>query len=132
MAEVYVMVYLNADEEDVPHWCLWTCDDHGNELVFEALGITGKNFTFNSRSVDMAKSHSRKVIPRIGRIDADVWPEVPDLLKTVPMNKEPGWNCQNWVMEAIAALKREGFLEEDEQGTAYVRFKFQEKTKTYL
>ncbi|KAK2757048.1 hypothetical protein FQN54_005017 [Arachnomyces sp. PD_36] len=132
MAEMYVVIYLNSDGWDVPHWCLWTRDDDGNELIFEALGSTGTRFTYHSRPVDMLKSESRKTTPHIGRIEADVWDEVPELLEGVPMNNDdPAWNCQNWIMEAIQALQREGYLEEDEEGLSYIRHWYQQRTDAY-
>lgn len=131
MAEVHVVIDLNANREDVPHWAIWTRDDDGDELIFEALGSEGAKFTFNCKPVSMYESSSPREAPHIGRIEADVWPDVPDLLKTVPMSNEPGWNCQNWVTQAIEALRKEGFLEEGERGTACVQSNFQKKIGTY-
>ncbi|KZF22384.1 hypothetical protein L228DRAFT_248062 [Xylona heveae TC161] len=126
MAELHVAIY-ESSPDDVPHWSLYTMDDYGNEMVFEALGSTGGEFKYNSRAVRMLLSDSLSEIPKIGRIEADVWPDVPDLLKYVPMGNRKGWNCQNWVMEAIASLKREGYLEENAAGMNYIRSKYQKK-----
>ncbi|KAK2754241.1 hypothetical protein FQN54_007120 [Arachnomyces sp. PD_36] len=129
MAEVYVAIERCADE-DVPHWCLYTMDDEGNEVTFEALGTLGEDFHFNSQPVhDLTHSESIAATPRIGRIEADVWPDVPGFLRQLPMGdlREVGWNCQNWVLEAIAALKRIGYLEEDGEGMGYLQPRYQKK-----
>lgn len=128
MAELHVAIYT-CEEEDVPHWCLYTVDDDGDGRVFEALGSTGHKFKYHTRDVDIAKSATLSETVEIGRIEADVWPEVPDLLKAVPMSKKQGWNCQNWVMEAIAALKREGYLERKKGGMSRIESKYQKKWK---
>ena len=131
MAEICVVIYLNCDPEDIPHWCLWTTDDYGSELIFEALGSTGQAFRFNSRSVRMLTSKSDKEKIPIGRIEADVWSQTHDLLKGVPMKTQAGWNCQDWVAEAIEALKEAGFLERNESGLSYVQRKYHKTRGTY-
>ncbi|KAF2257650.1 hypothetical protein CC78DRAFT_205367 [Lojkania enalia] len=131
MAELYVVIYLNCDPNDTPHWCLHSIDDDGDELIYEAFGSSGTSFRYNTRPVVMASSKSEKEQVKIGRIEADVWPEIPNLFAGVPMSTQAGWNCQNWVMEAISALKGEGFLEEEEGGLAYVQGKYQKKKGTY-
>ncbi|KAF2187219.1 hypothetical protein K469DRAFT_125718 [Zopfia rhizophila CBS 207.26] len=131
MAEMYVVMYLNCDADDTPHWCLYTVDDGGDELIFEALGSTGQAFRFHTRSVCMDRSQSRKEKIHVGRIEADVWPEVPSLLAGVPVSKQAGWNCQNWVMQAIEALKNESYLEVHDSGLANVRGKYQKKKGAY-
>lgn len=131
MADLYVAIELCADE-DIPHWCLYTVDDDGDETTFEALGFLGENFGFNSQRVHhLVDSAPISATPSIGRIEADVWPEVPDLLRQLPMGdlREEGWNCQNWVLEAIAALKQVDYLEEDEAGMVYLRSRYQKKWK---
>ncbi|KAF1993677.1 hypothetical protein P154DRAFT_567864 [Amniculicola lignicola CBS 123094] len=131
MAAIYVVIYLSCADDDKPHWCLYTIDDSGNELIFEALGSSGVTFRYNSRPVDMDKSLSEKQRVKIGRIEADVWPDIPSLFARVPMSSEVGWNCQNWVMQAISALKGENYLEEDERGVAYVQGKYQKKKEEF-
>ncbi|KAH7130650.1 hypothetical protein B0J11DRAFT_504411 [Dendryphion nanum] len=87
-----------------------------DQLIFEALGSTGQVFRYHSRSVDMDKSKSEKQRIHIGHIEADVWPEIPSLLSGVPVSTQTGWNCQNWVTQAIDALKKEHYLEENDLG----------------
>lgn len=60
-----------------------------------------------------------------------MWPEVPDLLRQLPMGDlyEEGWNCQNWVLEAIAALNHMGYLEVDQAGMANVKSRHGKKRK---
>lgn len=124
MAEVFVVIYTDCDDNDTPHWALHTVDDKADELFFEALGSTGMFFRFSSGEVDMKASESEKQMVRIGRIDADVWPEIPGLLEGVPVSTQAGWNCQNWVMQAIEALKTVHYLDEDEDGIACVGEKY--------
>ncbi|KAF2477216.1 uncharacterized protein BDR25DRAFT_44365 [Lindgomyces ingoldianus] len=131
MAEISVVICLDGHDEDVPHWCLWTLSDGGDELIFEALGVTGSSFHYNSIPVVMDKYASVKQTHRIGRIEADVWGEIPGILEGLPMSEETGWNCQNWVMQAINKLREVGYLEVDERGIAYLEEKIQEKQKTY-
>ena len=40
MATLYVAIY-KADNDDIPHWCLYTIDDYGNEQIYESLGQHG-------------------------------------------------------------------------------------------
>ena len=124
-------MHLDCQDNDTPHWCLWTQDDGGQELIFEALGSTGHAFRYHTRSVIMASSKSEKKQIKIGRIEADVWPEIPDLLAGVPMSTQSDWNCQNWVMEAITALKKVNYLEEDDSGLTYVQGKYKSKKRAY-
>jgi hypothetical protein len=131
MATIYVVIYLNCETNDTPHWCLHTVDDNEHELIFEALGSSGVIFRYNTRSVDMDSSTSKKQKVKIGRIEADVWQEIPGLFAGVPMSRQAGWNCQNWVMQAISVLQGEGYLEEDEGGIAYVQGKYQKKKREF-
>lgn len=39
------------------------------------------------------------------------------------MGSKKGWNCQNWVVEAIATLKQEDYLEENEVGMSNINSK---------
>ncbi|KAF2014549.1 hypothetical protein BU24DRAFT_423470, partial [Aaosphaeria arxii CBS 175.79] len=104
MAELSVIIYLDASIHAVPHWCLYTKGDYGEERIFEALGITGQEFNFNTSYVDMANCDIEKQIIHVGRIEADVWDEVPSILAEVPVSSQMGWNCQSWVMSAIEKL----------------------------
>jgi len=130
MAELFVAIYKGGDN-NVPHWCFATRDDSGNERIFEALGSTGINFTYHTRAVDLDKSASLTRLVKIGRIEADVWPETPEVFKSVPMSRASGWNCQNWVREGIDKLREKDYLEEDTAGTAYIMSKYQKKWKDY-
>lgn len=104
MAEMIVAIYEKGDQ-DIPHWCLASIGDYGEEKIFEANGITGQTFTYVERNVDLDKSDRLKIRVPIGRVEADIWPETPGLLRSVPMSNTPGWDCQNWVMSAINKLK---------------------------
>ena len=130
MATLYVAIYRTS-ANDIPHWCLYTIDDDGNEIIYETLGSAGASFGYNTRSVIMENSGGLYRTIEIGRIEADVWPEVADLLSRVPMSNASGWNCQNWVMQGIAALKKEDFLEEHKKGLDYIKAKYQKKFGTY-
>ncbi|KAF2790072.1 hypothetical protein K505DRAFT_391497 [Melanomma pulvis-pyrius CBS 109.77] len=93
MAEVSVAIYLVGDEGDLPNWCFWATDGDGDEVIFEALGSTGHAFRYHSKPVRMYTADSRKEAPRIGRIEADVWLGILDLLAGVPLRTKPGWTC---------------------------------------
>lgn len=120
----YVVIYFECGLNDTPHWCIHTVDDDGDQLIFEALGSTGQAFHYQSRSVNMDKSKSEKQEIHIGRIEADVWSEIPSLFSGVPVSTQAGWSCQNWVMQAIEALKKMFYLEEDNSGLESVQVKY--------
>lgn len=130
MATLYVAID-KAGGSEIPHWCLYTMDDENGERIYEALGSTGSSFRYHTKSdcIEMSEQLYRTI--KIGRIEADVWPEVADLLARVPMSNARGWNCQNWVMQGIAALKKEGCLEEHEKGTDYIKSKYQKTFGRY-
>lgn len=130
MATLYVAIY-RASDHDIPHWCLYTVGDYGNEAIYEALGSAGMSFRYNTRSAIMRNSRELYRTIKIGRIEADVWPEVAALMSRVPMSNTRGWNCQSWVMQGIAALKKEDYLEEDNKGMNYIKNKYQKKFGTY-
>lgn len=130
MATLYVAIY-RASDTDIPHWCLYTMDDYGNEAIYEALGSAGKPFRYGTRSIVLRNSRDLYRTVKIGRIEADVWTEVAALLSGVPMSDSDGWNCQSWVMQGIAALKKEDYLEENKKGMDYIKNKYQKKFGTY-
>lgn len=106
-------------------------DDENGERIYEALGSTGSSFRYHTKSDRIERSEQLYRTIKIGRIEADVWPEVADLLARVPMSNARGWNCQNWVMQGIAALKKEGYLEEHKKGTDYIKSKYQKTFGRY-
>lgn len=130
MANMIVAIYKCGDQ-DIPHWCLASIGDYGEEKVFEANGSAGQTFTYAERSIDLDNSAGLKVRVAIGRVEADIWPETPSLLRSVPISNAPGWNCQNWVMSAINTLRQTGHLEESTQGTAYLNTMYQKKWMDY-
>jgi len=130
MATLYVAIY-RASANDIPHWCLYTIDDYGNEKIYEALGSTGSPFTYHTESVVMENSERPYRTVKIGRIEADVCLEVADLLARVPMSSASGWNCQNWVMQGIAALEDEDYLEGYKKGKNYIKSKYQKEFGSY-
>ena len=108
-------------------------DDSGNEMIYEALGPTGGPYKYNTRHTTVEREEDISESPRVGRIEADVWPSIAKLLNGLPMGGTGtrGWNCQSWVMEAISALRGEGYLEEDEEGIDRVQLMYQRKWKDY-
>ena len=132
MAALYVAIYATGvSAQIIPHWAFYTEDDQGNGMVYEALGSSGHDFKYHTKYVDILTSKSLSEYPRIGRIEADVWPEVPDLLKQVPMSTKSGWNCQDWVMEAIAALARKSYFEEDAEGINRIKSLYKKTAGQY-
>lgn len=130
MAELYVAIY-QADEHDVPHWSLASRDDNGVSVIYEAVGISGSRFSYYTRHEDFEKSATLEKTQRIGRVEADVWPEVAGIFAGVPTSSRAGWNCQNWVVEAVRQLRERSYLEEDEAGLAYIGTMFQRKWADY-
>ena len=130
MATLYVAIY-RAGNDDIPHWCLYTIDDYDNEKIYEALGSTGSSFRYHTKSVSMLTSDRLYRTVKVGRIEADVWPEVAGLFARVPMSNAGGWNCQNWVMQGIAALESVDYLEGDKKGKDYIKSRYQQKFGTY-
>ena len=130
MAELHVAIYSCADQAR-PHRSLYAQDDDGNISIFEALGSAGMGFKFNNRCETMHNDERPSKVPHIGRIEADVWPDAMELLKKVPMSVGLDWNCQSWVMEAIASLNEERYLEEEEGGMAHIKKMFHKKWMEY-
>lgn len=132
MASLYVAVYKTRGF-NVPHWCLYTVDDNGDEMIFEALGPTGGPYQYHTQDATLQDSLEISETPKVGRIEADVWPEISTLLNELPLGGtgDRGWNCQSWVMEAIAALSKIGYLERDEGAIERVQKIYQKKWTEY-
>jgi hypothetical protein len=132
MASLHVAVY-KIRGFNVPHWCLYTVDDNGDEMIFEALGPTGGPYQYHTQHTTLQDSLDISETPKVGRIEADVWPEISTLLKGLPLGGtgDKGWNCQSWVREAIAALSKIGYLERDEGAIERVQEIYQKKWTEY-
>ena len=132
MASLHVAIYKTRGY-NVPHWCLYTVDDNSDEMIFEALGPTGGPYQYHTELTSLQDSADILETPKVGRIEADVWPEIPTILSGLPLGGmgDVGWNCQSWVMEAIAALSRIGYLERKEDGIERAQALYQKKWTEY-
>jgi hypothetical protein len=53
--------------------------------------------------------------PEIGEVDADRADRIQEILSkvSIDLDESTSWNCQNWALEGLGGLKREGFVYED-------------------
>jgi hypothetical protein len=51
----------------------------------------------------------------IGEVDSERVERIHEILSKVPidLDESTSWNCQNWALEGLGGLKREGFVYED-------------------
>lgn len=107
-------------------WALWL---EGQEsLIFQAEHREDKRgfFVPDPKNSRPDKSTKLQKIFECGKITSGMEKRAQEVIQQTPVhNEDSDWNCQEWVMDALARLKEEGILEisqnsmeslEDEKG----------------
>ena len=126
MAKLYIAMY-RPTEGNYEHWALYL-DNDGISTVFEVIGEHG-TFEANTLSVkpESSRRHKRSIL--VGTINKQ---DVPNLFKVMENakidNETIEWNCQDYVLEALAELYEECVIDEDdrdyERGTKQAKEKY--------
>ncbi|EPS98087.1 hypothetical protein FOMPIDRAFT_1051838 [Fomitopsis schrenkii] len=118
-AGVYVVQYYAKDAPH--HWAIFVEKDTDKEegAIFDINGNTTNYVYRHKGKVSMKRSNTYEgrvaVGSMLGTDKRDG--EVDKLLKNIPIqfHNDPNWNCQNWVVEALAKMEQKGYLELDRE-----------------
>ena len=107
--QLYVAHYGAEGLRGAWHWSFLLMRD-GNSGDSTAYQIRGSEQTYAyegpDRQVDVARSRSFQGKVHVGSIPADRLHDFEQALNDVPVIRgtRTGWNCQNWIMDALARL----------------------------
>ncbi|KIJ64529.1 hypothetical protein HYDPIDRAFT_89909 [Hydnomerulius pinastri MD-312] len=94
----------------VKHWSFLLFTADGKTVAYQ---ITGSTTTYEMKEPEVVQHlRSQSYLGRVdvGTIDAARRDEFLQVLKDVNVKRgDIGWNCQNWVIDALSALKAKGF-----------------------
>lgn len=110
--EISVAHYGHPKLRGIRHWAIvvMTAPHKLEGVLYELVGGAAKDLVLGEvRAVELLKSSTYLGRQRVGVIPARRMGAVHDILVRTPLrNGTTGWNCQSWVVEALARIIHEG------------------------
>lgn len=92
------------------HWSFLLRTDQKTTVAYQITGSTTKYEIKAPEVVVPKKSTTFMGAVQVGQIEPDQVNQFWETLKNVPVTHgNRNWNCQNWIIEALAALAANGF-----------------------
>ncbi|KAB8336855.1 hypothetical protein FH972_021163 [Carpinus fangiana] len=103
------------------HWALFV-DDREKFIVLHAIGSEGR-FRFEERKSNARESKRDPELVELATIDKDQIPRLRRAARRQPLNRGPGWNCQDFVLELVQEAIDNGMIEVDDEKVKEIRGK---------
>jgi Family of unknown function (DUF6540) len=113
MVTVEVILY-KAEEQEFRHWALhFEGPGRNQHAVYQVMGESG-TFVYDKTELRKEPSKSKRYCFAVHVSHAlDHLNEAEEVLMAVAIdNEHPNWNCQDWVIAALEALKDEELIPE--------------------
>jgi hypothetical protein len=116
--QVSLCIILDGDgKQDDQHWALNISNQLQSLLTIQVLSLATWRLdiiTPTSTTPNNDPSHSPSyagTIP-LTHVKAFDLPRIEQLARQLEMGRWPGWNCQDYVMDLLGALEKEGVIKE--------------------
>ena len=119
MVTVEVMLY-KASEHEHRHWAIYFEEPGKKQYTIYQVTGSAYTFAFDKSELEKKLDKSKRFFQAIHVMDAlDDSEEAERVLEQVEIdNKNPSWNCQDWVMAALESLKDEQLIPEHDYDSA--------------
>jgi len=100
------------------HWAFFIKTERVGYKVLgtahQLRGMPGAFYYSGPEQVDLKKSGSKKLDLEIGSVESGKTGRVREILRAIPIekNEASSWNCQDWSLAALDALRKEGFIDD--------------------
>ena len=92
------------------HWSFLLDTSEGCAITYQLTGSTNTYELKEPEEIEILESQTYLGRVVVGTIDTAKQGQLLNLLKKVPITRgNLQWNCQNWIAEALQALKENGF-----------------------
>lgn len=112
MPNLFVAQYGHPLLKGAHHWSFLLLDEHQIDHA-TAYQVTGSTSTYEiktSETVCLKKSTTYMGKIEVGNIDESRRKECEEAIMIVPVTRgNMAWNCRNWIVEVLVALKTKGF-----------------------
>ena len=112
MPKLYVARYGHPLLKGAQHWSFLLLDQHESDCA-TAYQVTGSTSTYEIKKPEMVfpkKSTTYMGRIEVGHVDESRRKECEAAIMAVPVTRGcKAWNCQNWIVEVLAALKAKEF-----------------------
>lgn len=96
------------------HWSFLLEIDNQRATTYQITGSTNTYEIKSPEDVVVARSSSFLGKVDVGQVETSQVDRFWQVLQSVPVKRgDLGWNCQNWIVEGLAALKSQGFEVEE-------------------
>ncbi len=116
--QVSLCIILDGDgRQDDQHWALNVSNQVQSLLTIQALSLATWRLdiiTSTGTTPENDPSHLPSyagTIP-LTHVKASDLPRIGQLARQLEMDRWPGWNCQDYVIDLLGALEKEGVIEE--------------------
>jgi hypothetical protein len=113
MPKLFVAQYGHPLLKGAQHWSLLLLDEHNSANGATAYQVTGSTSTYEIKQPEVVcpeKSTTYMGRIEVGNIEPSRRMECEAAIMMVPaIRGSTAWNCQNWIVEVLAALRTEGF-----------------------
>lgn len=107
---LHVGQYGHTMLKGVRHWAFLLMTSNLEARLFQITGSTTTYEWSPPKDVQPGKSQSFLGSTKVGLIEASRYDEFVQILESVPIvRNDLGWNCQNWIVNAMAKLEQHGF-----------------------
>ncbi len=111
MLMLFVAHYGHPQLKGAKHWAILLPKRDGVDVAI-AYQVTGSTTTYEVKAPEDAREGIRNCMGtvEVGRIEESQREEFERVVLSVPVSRgSTTWNCQNWVVDALATLKANGF-----------------------
>jgi len=111
MPTLFVAHYGHPQLKGAKHWALLLPKGDGVNIA-TAYQVTGSTTTYEVKAPEDVRADNRNCMGtvEVGRIEESRRKEFERVVLSVPVTRGIiTWNCQNWVIDTLAALKTNGF-----------------------